>query len=460
MAEMKYINALQGLLANRRRVNGLVATRERMRQAVDNQTVKLVENTNDLHKAADNQSAAVNERLDRLIEAATNQATDTNKRLDDIVEAITNQSTAANLRLDRLITAVRGGGSGEEAPAGANVAAAQGDGGAEKGGRTKMASSHSASTGSVADDTATIQDIALIERFSHEWQANAYDYQKSLNDLRASARRLLPILSTPKADGSRLKSADMERLRAVEKETACLARQPLFFPEMFHGVSMARDGTFRALEPGEALHLRAAGILDNKDPDALKEVWDRISRNAASPLRAVEIGSAAGRGSTEIAAQYVKRTGGTLYCIDPWGGSWYFTFLANLQIFDIEHTVIPIRSPSVDAAALFDDGSLDAVFVDGSHIYSDVLADIDAYLPKIKNGGIMFGHDLHDLPNRFDRNELLSISNINNGVVNYTNANGDVSRVDVHPGVILAVQDRFGDDVEHIPGSVVWVKQL
>jgi len=234
----------------------------------------------------------------------------------------------------------------------------------------------------------------------------------------------------------------------------------LFFTEMFHGVSLKSDGTFSELPKEQALHLQAAGILGVGDPVALNQVWDRICRNNASPLRVVEIGSAAGRGSTEIAGRYVKGSGGTLYCVDPWGGPWYFAFLANIQILDLEHTIVPVRSPSVDAAVLFDDQSLDAVFIDGSHIYPDVLADIDAYLPKIKKGGIMFGHDLHDLPSRFDRAELLSIAKLNNGPVNYTPESGKTCRVDVHPGVILAVQDRFGDDVEHVPGSVVWLKQL
>ena len=125
-----------------------------------------------------------------------------------------------------------------------------------------------------------------------------------------------------------------------------------------------------------------------------------------------------------------------------------------MHICDLEATVVPIRSPSVDAAVLFDDGSLDAVFIDGSHIYLDVVADIDAYLPKICKNGLMFGHDLRDVPSRFDRNELLSVSSKNNCEVNYTNSNGEVERVDVHPGVILAVQDKFGDDVERFPGSV------
>jgi hypothetical protein len=139
---------------------------------------------------------------------------------------------------------------------------------------------------------------------------------------------------------------------------------------------------------------------------------------------------------------------------------WYFAFLANMRIFDLESTVIPIRTPSANAAELFDDQSLDAVFIDGSHIYPDVLADIDAWTGKVRKGGILFGHDLHDLPSRFDRSELLSVSSKNNTDVNYTNARGEIVRTNVHPGVILAVQDRFGDNVEQFPGSVVWAKQI
>jgi len=105
-------------------------------------------------------------------------------------------------------------------------------------------------------------------------------------------------------------------------------------------------------------------------------------------------------------------------------------------------------------------GTANGVFLDGSHIYEDVLSDIDAYLPKLREGGILFGHDLYDLPSRFDRRELLGIAAVNNATADYRNRHGEVERVDVHPGVILAVQDRFGDEIEHFPKSVVWAKQV
>lgn len=59
----------------------------------------------------------------------------------------------------------------------------------------------------------------------------------------------------------------------------------------------------------------------------------------------------------------------------------------------------PIRLPSVKAARCFDDAELDFVFVDGEHSYRAVKADIEAWWPKIRPGGLLIGHDYD--PKRF-----------------------------------------------------------
>ena len=51
------------------------------------------------------------------------------------------------------------------------------------------------------------------------------------------------------------------------------------------------------------------------------------------------------------------------------------------------------RRDSVQAAENFDDSSLDFVFVDAEHSYDSAAADINAWWPKLKPGGILFGHD-------------------------------------------------------------------
>jgi predicted O-methyltransferase YrrM len=50
-------------------------------------------------------------------------------------------------------------------------------------------------------------------------------------------------------------------------------------------------------------------------------------------------------------------------------------------------------SDSVDAASQFLDGILDLVFIDADHSYEGCLRDIHAWLPKVKRGGWICGHD-------------------------------------------------------------------
>lgn len=52
-----------------------------------------------------------------------------------------------------------------------------------------------------------------------------------------------------------------------------------------------------------------------------------------------------------------------------------------------------------DAAAnLFPDGHFDFVFIDADHSYTAVLADIQAWLPKVRRGGYLTGHDVNRMP--------------------------------------------------------------
>lgn len=48
---------------------------------------------------------------------------------------------------------------------------------------------------------------------------------------------------------------------------------------------------------------------------------------------------------------------------------------------------------TASAADLFDDHTIDLVFVDADHSYVGVSSDISAWLPKIRGDGILAGHD-------------------------------------------------------------------
>lgn len=52
-----------------------------------------------------------------------------------------------------------------------------------------------------------------------------------------------------------------------------------------------------------------------------------------------------------------------------------------------------IEGSSVEVSKNYKNKSLDFVFIDGSHVFEDVYADIMAWKKKIKKGGYIGGHD-------------------------------------------------------------------
>lgn len=68
----------------------------------------------------------------------------------------------------------------------------------------------------------------------------------------------------------------------------------------------------------------------------------------------------------------------------------YESFLANVAPYAGWRA---IRKRSVEAAADYEDASLDFVFIDADHSAEAVEADVRAWLPKVKPGGVLAGHD-------------------------------------------------------------------
>lgn len=79
--------------------------------------------------------------------------------------------------------------------------------------------------------------------------------------------------------------------------------------------------------------------------------------------------------------------------LEKYGGDVYDAFMENMEKCGVAEFVIPLKTTSVKAAKGFADESLDFVFIDAAHDYVSVSADLRAWLPKVKVGGMIAGHD-------------------------------------------------------------------
>lgn len=120
----------------------------------------------------------------------------------------------------------------------------------------------------------------------------------------------------------------------------------------------------------------------------------------------VEVGSWKGR-STSFIGRICNENGTRLVCVDHWAGSEDVLadrYAAALAVEDVEQTfranmealgidVEVIAAPSLAAAAMFEEASVDRVFLDASHDGASVTADLLAWSSRLKDGGVLAGHD-------------------------------------------------------------------
>jgi hypothetical protein len=123
----------------------------------------------------------------------------------------------------------------------------------------------------------------------------------------------------------------------------------------------------------------------------------------------------------------------------------YENLKCNLENIGCGGITTILKGDSVDMSKNISDESLDICFLDAGHNYPSVKRDIKAYLPKVKKGGILCGHDCQDiyLANSFTPEQLAG------DACDFAGKDG-IFRC-THPGVIQAVYDNFGYNVEIRP---------
>jgi predicted O-methyltransferase YrrM len=114
----------------------------------------------------------------------------------------------------------------------------------------------------------------------------------------------------------------------------------------------------------------------------------------------VEVGNWKGRSASYMGVEIINSGKSIRFdCIDIFTmfEGQYEEFVENIK--PLSGIINPIVGSSNEIVHQYEDDSLDFVFIDANHNYEDVLEDLRNWLPKIKIGGVLAGHDYSpDLP--------------------------------------------------------------
>lgn len=121
------------------------------------------------------------------------------------------------------------------------------------------------------------------------------------------------------------------------------------------------------------------------------------------PKMCVEVGTWLGASAIPV-ARAIRRWGGTVTCVDTWSGDVYrapaqpdpplmITGCArNMVQAGVSANVRLIPAASLDAAAWWTE-PIDYLYLDADHTYASVLADLRAWVPHVRSGGLILGDD-------------------------------------------------------------------
>lgn len=148
--------------------------------------------------------------------------------------------------------------------------------------------------------------------------------------------------------------------------------------------------------------LKCDGFMTEKEL-----LW--LAENARDKKVIVEVGSWHGRSSRGLS----DNTDGVVYAIDTFNGSlneqstWhqsakmmdgdhaFYEFLQNNLDLVQTGKIIPLRMSSKNASALFKEKGIlaDMIFIDADHTYEGVKRDLECWIPCLRDGGLLCGHD-------------------------------------------------------------------
>lgn len=149
-----------------------------------------------------------------------------------------------------------------------------------------------------------------------------------------------------------------------------------------------------------------------------------------------------------------------LYCIDPYRAYKGYRehksqrkldgFYAEAQkrLSEYQYRVDFVRRLSIEAASSLYDESLDFIYIDGNHSLLHVVQDLCYWVPKVRSGGIVAGHDY------IRRAHTGYALHVVQAVYAYADSYG------IDPYYVLGTKAVVEGEVRDKPRSFMWVKGM
>lgn len=147
-----------------------------------------------------------------------------------------------------------------------------------------------------------------------------------------------------------------------------------------------------------------------KDRAALLDVLAKYWKDRKD-LNVVEVGVFLGE-YADVIRQKLDREALRLWLVDLWsveGNQGYFATVPGeladayskvLDRYGTDQKVTLLKMSSAEASKQFPDQTFDLIYLDADHTFASVFEDIKLWLPKLKKGGFIAGHDFNpDLSN-------------------------------------------------------------
>lgn len=147
--------------------------------------------------------------------------------------------------------------------------------------------------------------------------------------------------------------------------------------------------------------------INSEDWFGYEDLYSNMVKKFNSGSHFVEVGTWKGMSACYMAVEIINSGKDIKFdCVDTWDfvetskeiaksqfNNLFKIFKSNIE--PVKNNIGIVKSLSWDGAKNYKDNSLDFVFIDAGHDYESVTKDLKAWYPKIKNDGIIAGHDYY-----------------------------------------------------------------